>query len=66
MESEQVGALTVPDVTVPDLLQHLRPYRSVDRLVLVHNLGLELDDLCKASGWISGSRITRYCPCWGS
>jgi hypothetical protein len=46
-------ARTVLDITILDLLQDLGPDCSVDLLVLVDKLGLQLDQLREAATWIS-------------
>ena len=53
----QWTGLTILDVAILDLLQHLGPYRGVHLLVLGHVLGLELDDLCEAAARVAASRL---------
>ena len=61
------GKRTVLDVAVLDLLQHLGPDGCVHLLVLVDELGLQLDDLRDPAAWITGIGVLRRSPAgWAS
>jgi hypothetical protein len=54
---------TVHNVAIANLSQNFRPHCSMDLLVLIDELRLQLDDLRKAPAWVMDFR-SREIPPW--